>query len=233
MSAERLAIDVLINEVERFPDLESRRTIKSRLESIQQRVDEALRAYRQAHLTVSAFKTLNPADPIPDITDHQAILIKTVRSLRRAVEEEKVTANSTNDQSWTQKIAEQAQKCERKLQDAWEMHFTEQIGAYQQLVHAGSSARLAEASALKVAVQRLKSATQSIPSTQEGISEIGVRVEEVRQAISKLGLTGRVGEFLTAAADVGASADSLLDPEVQQFLGAHPGVKSLLKIKLS
>ena len=57
-------------------------------------------------------------------------------------------------------------------------------------------------------------------------------VGKVREALEQLGLEGKAGEFLVAAARSEATAQMFVSPEVQSFLKAQPGLLAMLRIRL-
>jgi hypothetical protein len=222
-SAAEPYIVALRGRLQRFPE---RREAAKRVDTLKQQLllittleDQSANVRRQrehlasvfpgADMTASArqlqiiqvkahalLRLITASAAVPDVDMQQA-----VAELRRAVQ----GASSVAEREWSEQVEAVVSKYERLSQ------------ALQRAGVRGSAELLATVSRIRAIVKPPKS-LEEVRRASEDIASVGPTLARLGL---EGGLGGKIGGFLTAAAEGRGSATSLLEPDVRLFLDTH------------
>jgi hypothetical protein len=117
-------------------------------------------------------------------------------------------------------LRKSVETAQREVRGEWRQHLDAVAERYARLINALHEAEVQGSGTLRAAVERVKG-MQDPPGSRREALRAAEDIGAVITAIRDLGAEGRVGEFLTAAADKRASARALRHPEVVAFLDKH------------
>jgi len=118
------------------------------------------------------------------------------------------------------------------IQRGWSGLIQGYANRYRPLADVAGQIGLPGGPGLYRALSQVKVLEATPPMSAEGIRRFNAAIDQIRSSVESLGLEGKAGAFMVAAAQGKAAARDLLHPEVVSFLDEHPAVWGLLQVKL-
>src|SRR5262249_34245489 len=120
---------------------------------------------------------------------------------------------------------------QKNLKDQWNDLLTSKIADFEKLVRAASGANLAGSKNLTETLNRLRVQGVNPPQNDDSAKRIAADLENLKNSVGTLGLEGKVGEFLIAAAEGRGNPKDLGDTEIVGFIERN-NLWNLLSVKL-
>lgn len=118
------------------------------------------------------------------------------------------------------------------VEKGWQTLVDSQGLRFKPLAEAAERAELTGAEHLKAAIDQIAAWRDQPPATPQAAAAFVADAERIPASITQLGLEGRAGLFMVAAANGRGRAKDLQDFDVLKFLNEHPAVWSMLKVSL-
>lgn len=109
----------------------------------------------------------------------------------------------------------------KPLLELWQRRIDEAITPFIRIAQVVADLKLVGASGLQEHITALQTARAAIPDSSSKASAIKQRLESLPSIVGGLGLTGKAGKFLVAAAERNGSARDLDDEEIRLFLNRY------------
>jgi hypothetical protein len=117
------------------------------------------------------------------------------------------------------------------LREQWKNLLSGKIDGFEKLVNAASEANLAGSKKLTEILNRLREDAVNPPNNDNAAMRIATNLEGLNNSIGTLGLKGRAGQFLVAAAEGRGNPQDLCDREIVDFI-ERCNLWNLLSVKL-
>lgn len=118
-------------------------------------------------------------------------------------------------------IKEFAATSSKPVTDVWEKRVSEAIQAYEQVAKVAADRGLPGGRDLETKLTDLRNRTSQPPHDDSEARAFGLKLGALPQEVAALGLTGKPGEFLVAAAEGRGSPRDLEHPEVRELLDRY------------
>lgn len=128
-------------------------------------------------------------------------------------------------------LKEAVTRAQSNIKEAWRRSVETKVKGYSGLIKAANDAGLSGSKSLQSTLDRLETESTHTPANTTDVSRITAYFEQLENAVARLDLKGKAGEFLIAVASDGASPRHLLDPEVVEFIEKYD-LWSTLTVKL-
>lgn len=208
----------LKEEIQSLPAKKSRLHLNEDLRRYNTLASESLETLRQTHRTSEQVAAVFPdLDLQVTVIEKINSAVRTAQSLRKTLEKiENIQTKKADDNF--QLLNNTARTARNNLRDKWSATLKERIETYDKLVKASSSANLRGSSSLAEKLERLRGQTDILPKTEDAALKVKSDLDGINTSFQDLGLEGKIGDFLIAAAAGRANAKILLDNEVQEFI---------------
>lgn len=219
----------LKEDIKSLPAKKSRLNLIGVLQKYNEQTSETLEMLRQTRSGAEQVAAVFPnLDLRVTVIDKINSATRIAQSLRKTLE--KIEKIQTQDDAF-RSLDETAKAVKRNLHNKWNVTLEDKIQTYDKLVNASSNANLQGSSQLVEKLNRLRGQTNVLPKTEEVALKIKNDLENINSSIQTLGLSGKVGEFLIAAAAGRADAKAVLDAEVRKFIEEN-NLWAALSVKL-
>lgn len=219
----------LKTEIQRLPEKRNLADLVGVLQRYDTQMTNAVEILTQTQNRFAYVKIVSKDADLKLITDKIDQAAKTAQRLRKSLSDKIENIKNADDKVFT--IESTAKSASTTLRDRWRILLQSKIETYEKLVKAASDANLQGSDTLSQTLGRLRGKAELLPETQEKAVKISEELESVSSSIETLGLQGKVGEFLTAAANGNATAQMLLETEVHEFIEQNK-LWSALSVKL-
>jgi hypothetical protein len=222
-------IQLLKTEIEKIPEKRNRAHLVGVLENYNTKTNEAFKTLTQTRNSSDFILQVSSDINIDLVKNKIEQAAKISQRLRKRLSEDIEKIKSADDKFIDIKnIADSASKT---LDDKWQLFLKGKIETYEKIVEAASGAGLSGSEVLAQTLNKLHTSLDSPPKSEEEATNIAEALNNLSGSIESLGLKGKVGEFLTAAAAGNATAQMLLQEEVQEFIEQN-NLWSAFSIKL-
>lgn len=219
----------LKEDIKSLPAKKSRLNLIGVLQKYNEQTSETLETLRQTRSGAEQVAAVFPnLDLRVTVIDKINSATRIAQTLRKTLE--KIEKIQTQDDAF-RSLDETAKAAKRNLHNKWNVTLEDKIQTYDKLVNASSNANLQGSSQLVEKLNRLRGQTNVLPKTEEVALKIKNDLENINSSIQTLGLSGKVGEFLIAAAAGRADAKAVLDAEVRKFIEEN-NLWTALSVKL-
>jgi len=217
-------------KIESIPEKRSRKNLVGKLAQYDQMSTQAkgvlTKCIRELHYVQSVF----PSGDFQRVAEQTARAANVARRLRRRLENISVIETKTSNDQFIS-ISEYAKSAQTALKDRWTQLLTRRIADFENLAKAASSANLEGSRGMVEKLNRLDDRVGAPPISEEITQRIVADLHDLEKSVSTLGLEGRPGEFLVAAANEQGNPQDLLDSEVAAFIEKY-NLWGLLTVKL-
>lgn len=222
-------LQLLKTEIEKIPEKRKRAHLVGVLEKYSEQTSKSLEILSQTRNSSNFILQVSSDVNMDLVSNKVEQAVKTSQRLRKRLSEDIEKIKSADDKFIDIKnIADSASKT---LREKWQLFLKDKIETYEKIVEAASDARLSGSDALAQILNKLRNKLDSPPKSEEEATKIAEALINLSGSIESLGLKGKVGEFLTAAAAGNAAAQMLLQNEVQEFIEQN-NLWSAFSIKL-
>ncbi len=221
----------LKEQIQSLPAKKSRLNLVGVLQRYNVQTSETLEIVRQTRQNVEQVSTVFPnLDLQTTVTEKINSVARTAQSLRKTLEKiENIQTKKADDNF--QLLNNTARTARNNLRDKWSSTLKERIETYDKLVKASSSANLRGSSSLAEKLERLRGQTDILPKTEDAALKVKSDLDGINTSFQDLGLEGKIGDFLIAAAAGRANAKILLDNDVREFIDQNQ-LWSALSVKI-
>ncbi len=189
-----------------------------------EKADESLSlSYRTAKLVKAVFG--NSSFPVLDDRASKAAAGARHCQKELAKSIDAVTKNSFEERMIA--IKDFAAASGKPVTDVWEKRVSEAIHAYEQVAKVAADRGLPGGRELEAKLTDLRNRTSRPPNDDNDARTFALKLGGLPQEVATLGLTGKAGDFLVAAAEGRASPRDLENPEVREFLDRYALWRSL------
>ena len=125
-------------------------------------------------------------------------------------------------------IKELATAANKPVAEAWSEKFSAEIRAYEQVGQIVADQGLSGGAKLSKLLGELRNRSALPPQNENDAAVLAVRLRDLPLEMKSLGLTGKAGSFLVAAAEGHGSPRDLEEPEVRELIDRYGLWSSLL-----
>jgi PHD/YefM family antitoxin component YafN of YafNO toxin-antitoxin module len=219
----------LKSEIQRLPEKQNLANLVGDLQKYNTLMTNALEVLLLTQDRSAHIKIVSPDIDLKSVTGKIDDIAKTAQRLRKRLSEK--IENIKNDDDKVAIIDGTTKGASTLLREKWRTFLQSKIEVYEKLVRAAADANLSGSDRLTQTLNKLRNQADSLPESEEKARNIASELESISDSIETLGLKGKVGDFLTAAANGNATAQMLLETEVQQFI-EHNRLWSALSVRL-
>lgn len=219
----------LKNEIQLLPAKQQRADLVGTLQKYNSQMTNAVGMLNDTHKTTDFVKIVSETMDLGLVADKTSVSAKTAQRLRKSLSENIQNIRNADDKVFT--IESNAKVALVSLRDKWRTMLQSRIENYEKIVKAAKNANLNGSIALTETLEQLKGRAQDLPKSEESAQKTANLLADVADSIHTLGLEGKVGEFLIAAAAGNANAQLLTDVEVCDFVEKHK-LWSALSVRL-
>lgn len=219
----------LKNEIQLLPAKQHRADLVGTLQKYNSQMTNAVEILNDTHEATNFVKIVFETMDLRPVADKTSISAKTAQRLRKSLTEDIQNIRNADDKVFT--IESNAKAALSSLRDKWRAMLQSKIENYEKIVKAAKNADLQGSIALTETLEQLKGRAQDLPKSEESAQKTANLLADVADSIHTLGLEGKIGEFLIAAAAGNANAELLIDIEVRDFIEKHK-LWSALSVRL-
>lgn len=174
-------------------------------------------SYRTAKLVTAVF----PDSRFPALDDRASKAAAGARQCQKDLTKsiDAVTKKSFDDRMIA--IKDFAAATSKPVTEVWEKRVSEAIHAYEQVAKVAADRALPGGRELQLKLTDLRSRTSRPPSDDSDAGTVALKLEGLPKEVAALGLTGKPGDFLVAAAEGRGAPRDLDDPEVRELLDRY------------
>ncbi len=118
-------------------------------------------------------------------------------------------------------VKDSAAASSKPVTEVWEKGVSEAIHAYEQVAKVAADRGLKGGRELETKLAELRSRTSRPPQDDNDARSFALRLEALPQEVAALGLKGKPGDFLVAAAEGRGAPHDLEDPEIRELLDRY------------
>jgi len=189
-----------------------------RFAEMAEKADESLSlSYRTAKLVTAVFGTSS----FPVLSDRASKAAAAARYCQKELAKsiDTVTKNSFEERMIA--IKDFAAASGKPVTDVWEKSVSDAIHAYEQVSKVAADRGLPGGRELEAKLTDLRNRTSRPPHDDNDARTFALKLAGLPQEVATLGLTGKAGDFLVAAAEGRGSPRDLENPEVREFLDRY------------
>lgn len=183
---------------------------------------QQVKAAREKAANALASSTLaNEVLPSKGYSEVQSRVRKAAKQAGRLAKDLEANPEKVSDDSIESRFAllgEHATGSIDQCRTVWKREVESKIGNWATLATSIRRFLPKEGGQLERAVSSLRATADSPPSSQKSVQQLTRDLKELTELVGELGLEGAFGAFLRSAADTGAEAKTLLNPEIQKKL---------------
>jgi hypothetical protein len=214
-----------------LPDKERRKNIVVHLARYNQLVSAAYDTLAKVSRSQSYAQTVFPDGDFQRVAEQGRKASSAARRLRRKLSENIDAVETKSSDAQFIAIGDYAKTSQSALKDRWSQLLTRKVGDFENLVRAAEGANLTGSRVLTHTLGRLREQSGAPPKGMEAARRTAADIRTLEESVNTLGLTGRSGEFLVAAAAGRGNPRDLCDPEVSEFIERY-SLWGLLSVKL-
>lgn len=221
----------LKEQIQSLPAKKNRLNLVGVLQRYNAQTSETLEILRQTRQNAQQVSAVFPnLDLQVTVTEKINSAARAAQTLRKTLEKiENIQTKKAEDSF--QLLNNTARTARNNLRDKWSATLKERIETYDKLVKASSSANLRGSSSLTEKLERLRGQTDNLPKTEDAAIRVKNDLDGINTSFQDLGLEGKIGDFLIAAAAGRANAKILLDNDVREFIEQNQ-LWSALRVKI-
>ena len=222
-------LQLLKTEIEKIPEKRSRANLVGVLARYNDQTNKSFEVLTQTRNSLDFVLQVSSDINIETVRNKIEQTAKTSHRLRKRLSEDIEKIKSADDKFID--IKNTADSASKTLREKWQLFLKDKIETYEKIVEAASGAGLSGSDTLAQTLNKLCAKLDSPPKSEEEATKIAEALNNLSGSIESLGLKGKVGDFLTAAAAGNATAQMLLQEEVQEFIEQN-NLWSAFSIKL-
>ena len=208
---QRLRSEILL-----LPAKQQRADLVGTLQKYNTQTNNALDVLSDTRKTIDYVKIVSATVDLRNVADKTGVAAKTAQRLRKSLSENIQNIRNADEKVFT--IESNAKAALISLREKWRTTLQSKIENYEKIVKAAKNANLSGSVALTETLEQLSRRGQDLPESEESAQKTANLLATVADSINTLGLEGKVGEFLIAAAAGNANAKLLMDAEVRGFI---------------
>lgn len=221
----------LKGKIESIPEKERRKNLVGKLVHYSGKTVEARKSLVQSSQTQSCAQSVFPGGNFQRSVEQSRKAANAARTLvKRLAKQIEAIETDTSDKYFLV-IDECAKAAQKSLKEQWDNLLARKLDDYEKLVKAASGANLAGSKSLTETLSRLRDQRANPPNNDDAAKRIAADLESLKNSVGTLGLEGRVGEFLIAAAEGRGNPKDLGAPEIVAFIDRN-NLWNLLSVKL-
>jgi hypothetical protein len=221
----------LKQKIEDIPEKEGRKNLVGRLARYSSKTAEARDSLVQSAQAQLFAQSVFPEEGFQRSAKQLSEAVSAARTLhKRLVKQIEAVETTASDKQFLA-IDEYAKAARNNLKEQWNNLLGRKIADFDNLVKAASGAQLAGSKNLTETLSRLRDQRASPPNNDAAAKRVAADLESLKNYVSTLGLEGRVGEFLIAAAEGRGNPKDLGDPEIVTFIERNE-LWNLLSVRL-
>lgn len=221
----------LKKKIESIPEKERRKNLVGKLAHYNQKTTQAYDSLVWSVRTQQCVRSIFPNGGFQRSVEQTRKASNVARTLqKKLVKQIEAIKEDALDKQFLA-IDEFAKAAQRNLKEQWNDLLARKIADFEKLVNAASGANLAGSKSLTGILNRLRAQIVNPPHHDDAAKRIATDLETLENSVGTLGLKGRAGEFLMAAAAGQGNPKDLGDPEIVAFIERY-NLWSLLKVKL-
>lgn len=221
----------LKQKIESIPEKERRKNLVGKLARYSSKTAEARDSLARSAQAQRCAQSIFPEDSFQRSVKPLREAVSAARTLHKKLVKqiEDVETNASDKQFLA--IDEYAKAARNNLKEQWGNLLGRKIADFENLVKAASEAQLAGSKNLTETLSRLRDQRENPPKNDDAAKRIAADLESLKNSVGTLGLEGRVGEFLIAAAEGRGNPKDLGAPEIVAFIDRN-NLWNLLSVKL-
>lgn len=220
----------LKSEIQLLPAKQQRADLVGTLQKYNTQTSNALEVLSDTRKTIDYVKIVSETVDLGIVADKTSVAAKTAQRLRKSLSDNIQNIRNADDKVIA--IDSSAKAALGALRDKWRAMLQGKIQNYEKIVKAAKNANLRGSVALTGTLEQLSGRAQDLPKSEESAQKTANLLATVADSINTLGLEGKVGDFLIAAAVGNADAKLLMDEQVRGFIDQNQ-LWSVLSVRLS
>ena len=221
----------LKGKIESIPDKERRKDLVGKLAHYSLRTAEARDSLAQSFQSQRCSQSVFPDSNFQRSAEQSRKAASAARALQKKLVKQIEAIKEHALEKQFRDIDEYAKAAQKNLREQWKNLLDRKIADFGNLVKAASGANLAGSKSLTETLSRLRTQTENPPHNDEAAKRIMIDLESLENSVGTLGLKGRAGEFLMAAAMGQGDPKDLGNPEIVAFIERN-NLWGLLTVKL-
>lgn len=221
----------LKQKIETIPEKEGRKNLVGKLALYGSKTAEARDSLARSAQAQRCAQSVFPEGGFQRSEKQLSEAVSAARTLHKKLVKQIEAVEKDASEKQFLAIDEYAKAARNSLKDQWSNLLGRKIADFENLVKVASEADLAGSKSLTEILSRLRAQAANPPNNGEAAKRIAVDLESLKNSVSTLGLEGRVGKFLIAAAEGRGNPKDLGDPEIVAFIDRN-NLWNLLSVKL-
>ena len=204
-----------------LPEKTRNKNLVGSLRRFAEMAEKADETFTLSHQTAKLVMAVFGNSSFPVLTDRASKAATSARHCQKELAKsiDVVTKNSFEERIIA--IKDFAAASSKPVTEVWEKGVADAIHAYEQVSKVAADRGLPGGRELESKLSDLRNRTSRPPQDDDDARTFAVRLAGLPQEVATLGLTGRAGEFLVAAAEGRGSPRDLENAEVREFLDRY------------
>lgn len=221
----------LKSKIESIPEKRRRKNIVGKLALYERMAQDAYATLVQVTRSQSYVMTVFPEGDFQRVAEQKRKAASSARRLHRRLADNMDAIDTQTSNTQFIALGDHAKSSQTALKDRWVQLLNRKIIDFENLVRAASGANLGGSRTLVETLERLRGQASAPPKSLEVAQRTARDIRGLEESVKTLGLTGRPGDFLIAAAAGHGNPRDLSDPEISEFIERY-NLWGLLTVKL-
>ncbi|MBS1807640.1 MAG: hypothetical protein JST84_05555 [Acidobacteria bacterium] len=221
----------LKEKIQSIPEKERRKNLVGKLAHYSRKTTETRNSLAQSSQSHRCSQSVFPEGNFQRGADQLRKAASAARTLHKKLIKQIESVETDSSEEKFRTIDEYAKAAHKSLKEQWNDLLSNRVADFEKLVKAASGANLTGSKNLTEILSRLRAQVMSPPDNEDAAKCIAADLESLKNSVSTLGLEGRVGEFLVAAAEGRGDPKDLGNPQIVAFIEGHK-LWNLLSVKL-